>query len=130
VAGYTIRNLKQVEDKAAKYGFAPALESRFAREELECEQHGLTYQRLAPGATHPFAHRHQSHEEVYVVVGGSGQVRLDDEIRDVAMFDAIRVAPETVRAFAAGAQGLEILVFGPRGGRDAEAQRPAWPEGA
>jgi quercetin dioxygenase-like cupin family protein len=127
MAGYTIKNLKQVEDKAVKYGLAPALEARFAREDLDCEQHGLTYQRLAPGAKSPFAHKHERHEELYVVIGGSGRIRLGQEVRDVATLDAIRVAPETIRAFAAGPQGLEWLVFGPRGGRDAQAHRPAWP---
>jgi uncharacterized cupin superfamily protein len=130
MAGYTIKNLRQVEDKAAKYGFGPAFESRFARDELECEQHGLSLQRLQPGARSPFAHRHASHEEVYVVVSGSGQVRLDDEVRDITTFDAIRVAPQTIRAFKAGPQGLEVVVFGPRGGRDAQVHQPAWPERA
>jgi hypothetical protein len=62
-----------------------------------------------------------------VVVGGGGQVRLDDEVHDVRLLDAIRIAPETVRAFTAGPQGLEVLVFGPRGGRDAQVHQPAWP---
>jgi quercetin dioxygenase-like cupin family protein len=127
MAGYTMKNLKNVEDKAVKYGLAPALEARFAREDLECEQHGLTYQRLAPGERSPFAHRHESHEELCVVIGGSGQVRLNGEVRDVRVLDAIRIAPETIRAFSAGSDGLEWLVFGPRGGRDAQALRPAWP---
>jgi uncharacterized cupin superfamily protein len=127
MADYTIRNLREVEDQAAKHGFGPAFQARFAREELGCEQHGLSLQRLAPGARSPFAHRHEKHEEIYVVVAGSGQVRLDDEIHDVRLLDAIRIAPPTVRAFTAGPQGLEVLVFGPRGGRDAQVHQPAWP---
>ena len=44
MAGYTIRNLKQVEDQAPKFGLSPGLEARFGREQLECENMGISYQ--------------------------------------------------------------------------------------
>ena len=91
---------------------APALEARFAREELGCKQIGLSLQRLAPGAEQPFAHHHGQDEEVYVVVSGSGQARLDSDVVEVKAWDAVRVAPRMVRTFAAGPDGLEILAFG------------------
>jgi hypothetical protein len=34
--------------------------------------------------------------------------------------DAIRVSPEVARAFEAGPEGLELLVFGPRRAGDTE----------
>jgi hypothetical protein len=46
-------------------------------------------------------------------------VRLDDEIRDIALWDVIRVAPGVVRAFEAGPDGLELIAVGgpkPEGG--------------
>ena len=49
----------------------------------------------------PAAYRHREREEAYVVVCGSGRVRLDDEIREMRRWDVIRVAPEVVRAFEA-----------------------------
>jgi len=126
VANATIVNLKDVEDSAVRFGLSPQLESRFAREALGCEQVGLSYQRLAPDASQPFAHRHASHEELYVVVGGSGRVRLDGEVSDVRRFDVVRVAPETARSFAAGPDGLELLVFGPYGADEFETLPSGW----
>jgi mannose-6-phosphate isomerase-like protein (cupin superfamily) len=65
------------------------------------------------------AHSHREQEEAYVVVAGSGRVRLDDEIREVRQWDVVRVASATVRAFEAGPDGLELLAIGsdrPEGG--------------
>ena len=109
---YTIRNLKEVEDMAPRFGLAPDLEARFARRDLECERTGLSYQRLAPDAKGRFGHSHDQDEEVYVVLSGSGRMRLADETVEIGPWDAIRVAPSTFRAFAAGPDGLELLAFG------------------
>jgi mannose-6-phosphate isomerase-like protein (cupin superfamily) len=126
MSGYTIKSLKEVEDAAVRFGLSPDLESRFAREDLGGDQIGLSYLHMAPGVRQPFAHRHGSHEEVYVVVEGSGQVRLDGETADIARWDAVRVAPETVRAFAAGPEGLTLLAIGPWGSGDAEMRPADW----
>jgi mannose-6-phosphate isomerase-like protein (cupin superfamily) len=67
---------------------------------------------VKPGKRHAFGHRHAEDEEVYVVLSGSGRVRLDEEVRDVKPMDAIRIAPEVTRAFEAGPDGLELLAFG------------------
>ena len=78
--GYTIVNLKEVEDQAPKFGLSPNVESRFATVPLELEISGISYQRLAPGFRQPFGHRHRLQEEIYVVVGGSARIKLDDEV--------------------------------------------------
>jgi uncharacterized cupin superfamily protein len=127
-SGHTIKNLLEVEDSAAKYGFSPAMEARFARKELGFEHHGLSYQRLAPGEKQPFAHRHGEAEEVYVVVAGSGRVKVGDEIAEVRQWDAIRVAPQTVRAFAGGPDGITYLAFGAHGTGDTEQLPAEWPD--
>ena len=112
MAGYTITNLKDLENSAEKFGMAPDLEARFARDALGAEHLAMSYQRLAPGFRMPFGHRHGTQEELYVVVGGSGRVKLDDEVADVGGWDVVRVAKETMRAFEAGPHGLEYLVIG------------------
>jgi len=119
VSGFTLANLLEVEDSA--------LESRFARGALETEQVGLSYQRLAPGSRMPFAHHHRLQEEVYVILGGGGRAKLDDEIVELRPLDALRVSPEVTRAFEAGPEGLELLAFGPGTGgtQDAEVV-PGW----
>jgi mannose-6-phosphate isomerase-like protein (cupin superfamily) len=112
VAAYTILNLHEVEDAAPKFGFAEALEARFARRALGCEQVGLGFERLKPNARVPFGHRHEQQEEIYVVVGGGGRVKVGDEVVDVRPWDAIRVSPQTMRQFEAGPEGLDLLAFG------------------
>jgi len=123
---YTIRKLTELEDMAAKHGYSQMGESRFANSELETEQTGLSHQRLQPNVRQPFAHKHGSAEEVYIVLSGAGRVKLDDDVVEVSELDAIRVAPGVTRAFEAGGAGLELLVFGPRRDGDAELVQGWW----
>ena len=113
MSSYTIKNLRDdVDDMAPRFGMSPQLEARFARDALGCEKGGLSYQRFAAGARAPFGHRHGEQEELYVIVSGSGRVKLDEEVRDVHQWDALRVAPATMRAFEAGPDGMELVAFG------------------
>jgi gentisate 1,2-dioxygenase len=112
MSDYTIRNLREIEDSAPKFGFAPEMEARFAAGELGLSHSGVSLQRLAPDAAQPFGHRHRTQEELYVVLAGSGRAKLGDEVVELRAWDALRVAPETSRAFAAGPDGLEFLAFG------------------
>lgn len=109
---YTIKNLRQVEDSAPKFGFDSVQEARFARGDLEAQRTGVSLQTVKAGQKQAFAHHHREAEEIYVILSGNGQVKLGDEVRDVRPMDAIRVAPDTARAFAAGEQDLELLAFG------------------
>lgn len=129
MAAYTHLNLKDdVEDSATKFGLSPALEIRFAREPLGLENSGVSYLRLAPGERVPFGHTHKEQEEVYVVVGGAGRVKLDDEILELRRWDALRIAPATTRNVEAGPDGIELLLFGaPNAGLgDAETTEGWW----
>jgi uncharacterized cupin superfamily protein len=126
---YTKVNVKDVEDSATKFGFAPDMEARFAAGDLGLEKAGLSYQALAPGFRQPFGHTHKTQEEIYVVVSGSGRVKLDDEIVELAQYDLLRVPRETARCFEGGPDGIAYVVFGaPKAesaGADAE-QIPGW----
>jgi mannose-6-phosphate isomerase-like protein (cupin superfamily) len=127
MAGYTIVNLKEVEDQAPKFGHSPNLEARFARVPLELESAGVSYFRLAPNFRIPFGHKHQQQEEIYVLVGGSARAKLGDEVVELKAWDAVRVSPETVRSFEAGPEGAEYIAFGAPNteNRDAELV-PNW----
>jgi quercetin dioxygenase-like cupin family protein len=117
VSGFAIKNLMEIEDSAAEQG--GDLEARLARKHLDSEHLGVSYFRYAPGVRSPFGHSHREQEEAYVVVGGSGRVKLDDEIIDLRRWDVVRVAPEVVRGFESGPEGLEIIAIGadrPEGG--------------
>jgi mannose-6-phosphate isomerase-like protein (cupin superfamily) len=125
---YAIENLRELEDLAKKYGLSPAMETHFAREPLGCEQSGLSLQRLAPNTRQPFGHRHEKEEELYVVVAGSGRVKLDEEVHDLRAWDALRVSPGVMRTFEAGSEGMEFLAFGASGlgMSDVESVEGAW----
>lgn len=129
---FTLRNLRSdLENLGANFDGAPGLEFRAAGEALGLEQSGLSYQRLPPTTRFPYGHTHGRQEEVYVVVGGSGRMKLDDEIVDVGQWDVVRVAPGTWRGYEAGPDGLELLVFGaPKLGadprEDVEGRRDWW----
>jgi quercetin dioxygenase-like cupin family protein len=124
--GYVVKNLKQVEDLAAKHGFGEAQEARFAREALGAEETGLAYHVVRSGKRLTPDHRHNQAEEIYVVLSGGGRAKLDDDVLELEPMDAIRVAPQVVRGFEAGPEGLELLVFGPHRAGDAEPVQGHW----
>jgi mannose-6-phosphate isomerase-like protein (cupin superfamily) len=117
---YTIKNLRDVEDRAVGGGFSETQESRFARADLAAEQTGLAHHFVKPGKRQSFAHRHHAAEEISLVISGSGRVKIDDEVLEIGPLDAIRIAPDAARAFEAGPEGLEFVVFGPHHERDGE----------
>src|SRR3954464_6003682 len=121
-------NLATVEDAAPANGFGERWEARVAREALDAERTGTTLFRLKPGKRSPFTHRHTDAEEIYVVLSGSGRVKLGDEVLEVTPLDAIRVAPATARAFEAGPDGLELLAFGAHHPGDGEPVEDPWTE--
>ena len=120
---HTIFNLRKSEDVAAKQGFGEQQEARFSGADLDAESTGVGLIRVKPGQRQPFAHRHDKAEEIYVVLSGSGKIRVDDEVHEIGEMDAIRLAPWVVRSMAAGDEGMEVLVFGPRHDSDGETMR-------
>ncbi len=125
---FTHKKLDEVKDSAADFGHGDAMEARFAQGDLETEDTGFSFHRLKPGKRQPFGHKHDDAEEVYVVVRGAGLFKLDDEIIEVERLDAIRVSPDVTRAFEAGDDGLEVIVFGPRHEGDGELAPDFWSE--
>jgi quercetin dioxygenase-like cupin family protein len=127
MAGYAIVNLLELDDSVG--GRVDGLEGRFSRTSVGSTDVGVSHWRYAPG-TRNAAHSHREQEEAYVVVAGSGRVRLDDEVRDLRAWDVVRVDPEVVRAFEAGPDGLELIAVGgpkPEGG-DGVASDAPWPD--
>jgi mannose-6-phosphate isomerase-like protein (cupin superfamily) len=107
-----------VEDSAEKFGLGDAHETRFAQAAFEAEQTGFSLHRYKPGRRQSFGHRHDTAEEVYFVVSGSGRVKLDDDVLELNAREAVRVSPGVMRSFEAGPAGMEILAFGPRHAED------------
>jgi mannose-6-phosphate isomerase-like protein (cupin superfamily) len=125
-ASYTLKKLTEVEDSAPKFGLGEVCEARFAREELDAEDTGVSFHQLKAGKRQPFAHKHDEAEEVYVVISGSGRAKLDDSIVELGALDALRVAPGVIRAFEAGPEGLQLLACGPHHDGDGEIIQDWW----
>jgi quercetin dioxygenase-like cupin family protein len=121
-------NLLEVEDSVGDR--APGIEGRFARKHLDSRDLGISHFRYAANVRSPMAHSHREQEEAYIVVAGSGRVLLDGEVHELRQWDVVRVAPEVVRAFEAGPEGLDVVAVGgpkPEGG-DGVMGAAAWPD--
>jgi quercetin dioxygenase-like cupin family protein len=127
---FAIVNLLEIDDAVA--GRVEGMEARFSRKHLGSRDLGVSHFRYGPNVRNPGAHSHTEQEEAYVVAAGSGRVRLDDEIHEVRQWDVIRVAPEVVRAFEAGPDGLDVIAIGgpkPAEGDGVRSDSP-WPDAA
>ncbi len=125
-AGYTHKNLLQAEDSAPKLGLAEWQESRFVTDDLDAAETGVTHHRFKAGKRQGFAHRHERAEELYVVLSGSGRIKLDDDVLELRPLDALRIAPGVLRSWEAGPDGLEVLAFGSREEDNAEFVPDWW----
>jgi mannose-6-phosphate isomerase-like protein (cupin superfamily) len=123
---YAKTNLRDVEDSAAKHGVGAVQEARFPRTDLGAEQVGMNYLIIKPAQREAFAHRHEAAEELYVVLSGSGRVKLDDDVLELSPLDAVRVAPGTTRRFEGGPDGLSLFIFGARFEGDGEVVAGFW----
>ena len=129
MSSYTIVNMMELEDAIGDR--APGIEGRFGRSHLDSRDLGVSHWRYEPNHRSGFGHSHGQQEEVYLVLSGSGNALLDGEVRGLRQWDMLRVAPEVVRAFEAGPEGLEmVIVGGPRPEEgDGQMGEVEWPEG-
>jgi hypothetical protein len=121
-------NLLEVEDSVGER--AAGVEGRFGRKHLASRDLGISLFRYTANLRSPMAHSHREQEEAYVVVAGSGRILLDDEVQDLRLWDVVRVAPEVIRAFEAGPDGLDLIAVGgpkPEGG-DGVMGTANWPD--
>jgi quercetin dioxygenase-like cupin family protein len=128
MSNYTKVNLLELEDSVGER--VPEIEGRFGRTPLGSRDIGVSHFRYAPGFRSPMGHRHREQEEAYVVAAGSGRVLVDGDVVDLKLWDAVRVAPEVVRAFEAGPDGMDVIAIGgpkPEGG-DGETAAADWPD--
>jgi quercetin dioxygenase-like cupin family protein len=128
MSSFTIVNLKEIEDSVGDQ--AAGVEGRFARSHLDSEHLGISYFCYAPGTRAAVGHSHREQEEVYVVIGGSGRINLDNKVHELRQWDLVRLSPPVVRAVEAGDDGLELIAIGsdrPEGG-DGVTAPVSWPD--
>ena len=118
--GWTKKNFQDLEDRSP---VDEPMQWRLARNALDSPELGVSRFTYEPGARMPFGHRHREQEEAYVVVGGSGRAKLDEEIIEIVLWDVLRVAPPVMRAFEAGPDGLDLICIGGRRPKRGDTER-------
>jgi mannose-6-phosphate isomerase-like protein (cupin superfamily) len=121
MSGYSVVRVEDVPDMSAEVGMDPDhFEIRLMREQLGLSNLAVTFERFGGGWRPTRGHRHGVQEEVYFLVSGRAQANLDGEVVDLEPWTAVRVAPETPRAFrAAGDQdALFVVIAAPQAGFD------------
>lgn len=95
---YTVVKRDDAYDFMAQYpGFG---EMRLYTEALGDEQVAFTWRSMPPktGGKGSYGHRHKTQEEVYFVVSGTIQFKLDDDVIDLGPGTAVRIGPDVVRS--------------------------------
>ena len=130
MAGYTIKRLDEVPDLfGGKY---PGV-MRMLSEPLGTEQVAITHRHMTPGSGGKggYGHRHKTQEEVYFVVSGTLEFKLDEEVVELEGGSVIRVAPEVVRSvWNEGPADAELIIVSTRiadAREDAEMIEDFWP---
>jgi uncharacterized cupin superfamily protein len=123
---YSKINFGDVADMYAQSGMEAHGEARYLREDVGAETIGVSLYKLRPGKRTGFAHRHKAVEEMYVVLSGSGRMKVDDDLVELGPHDVVRVGPEAAREFEAGSDGLELLATGGHAPGDGETIEGWW----
>ena len=97
MSGYSVSHLEDVPDM---FGESHPGEMRLFAEPLGTGQIAFTYRRMPhhTGGKGSYGHLHGTQEEIYCVISGRLQIKLDDDVVDVGVGAAVRVAPEVVRS--------------------------------
>jgi quercetin dioxygenase-like cupin family protein len=123
---YTVVKLLELENRASGTG----TEFRMARDAMQSRHIGVSLWQLPADYQSNRGHAHREQEEAYLVIAGGGRMLLDGETIDLEQWDLVRVSPETVRAFAAGPDGMQVVAIGgpkPEGG-DGVPGDVSWPD--
>jgi oxalate decarboxylase/phosphoglucose isomerase-like protein (cupin superfamily) len=131
MAPYTVQNLREIENQGVKFGMDENdIQFRMAKDPLECEHCGVSLVKLGSGWRVPWGHTHKTQEEIYILINGSGRMKVEDEIIEMKPFTAVRVSKDAMRGYEGGPEGAELLVIGaPRtGSGDADVEQGWWSE--
>jgi mannose-6-phosphate isomerase-like protein (cupin superfamily) len=129
VSGYTITPLSEVPDVLGDY---PG-EMQMITSSIGAEQAALTFRRMpaGTGGRGSYGHRHRTQEELYLVLSGTLQFKLGDDVVDVPARAAVRVAPAVVRSvWNDGPDDVELVIVSTKIGdprADVELVEGFWP---
>lgn len=128
MAEYSHVNLSELEDQAPNLGADPEdFNIFFGRVPLGCEHCGVSLVRYAPGVK-AHGHRHKRQEEIYVLVTGSAEMKVGDDVIELKPWHAVRVPAHVMRGIKGGPEGCEVIAVGApnTGPGDGDAPDPNW----
>ena len=98
----------------------------FTGEALKATGMEMSLQTMQPGQASPFLHAHKRHEELYMIISGEGEFRVDDKVFPVAEGSLVRVAPAGKRALRnTGGAALVVMCIQYQAGSFAPDDTPA-----
>ena len=69
----------------------------------------ISFNSMEPKTSMPFDHKHTKNEEVYIVLSGTGEFKIDDEIISVKEGSIIRMAPNAIRTWRNTSEDTEMI---------------------
>lgn len=130
MADYVIKHLSDAPDVLGDY---PG-EMHMLTYELGAEKAAFTWRRMPQhtGGKGSYGHRHHEAEEIYFVVEGKLQFKLEDDVVDVEAGNAVLVPPHVVRSvWNDEPEDAIVIIVSNRvsdPGNDAETVPDFWPE--
>jgi mannose-6-phosphate isomerase-like protein (cupin superfamily) len=88
-------------------------EMRMFTPDLEAEQVAFTYRLMPPktGGKGTYGHRHRTQEEIYFVISGTFEFKLEDDIAEIGAGTAVRVPPHVARSvWNEGPEDAELII--------------------
>lgn len=129
--GYSVTALEDIPDVSGDY---PGEMRMSAAAKLGNEQLAFMWRRMPAhtGGKGSYGHRHRNDEEIYFVIAGTVQFKLDEEVHDLGRGTVVRCSPEVVRSvWNEGPDDVVLIVVGPRSddpGEDVEKVDGFWPD--
>lgn len=71
----------------------------FLKDHLNLSSVQVSLNKLPAGAFVPFYHKHKENEELYIFVGGKGQIQIDGDTFDVEEGTCVRISPDGERTW-------------------------------
>jgi mannose-6-phosphate isomerase-like protein (cupin superfamily) len=131
MADYTVRQLEDLPDVLGDY---PGEMRMSAAGDLGNEQIAFSWRRMPAqtGGKGSYGHRHKTQEEIYFVVSGTLQFKLEDEVMELGAGTIARVAPQVARSvWNEGPEDAVLIMCSPQSDdpmADVEQVADFWPE--
>jgi hypothetical protein len=123
---YTKTNVRASRTPHRSSTCPPRCRRASPRRAIDGETLGLSLFTLEPGFRSRSGTSTRPRKRCTSSCSGSARVKVDDEVVDLAEWDAIRFPKDTMRQMEAGPDGVEYLAFGARDDPAEVEMAPGW----